>query len=104
LNEELPLPVIPEKKGKTRRIEIGGLNNENSAAATTTPAPIRLTDEQVKEKYAENEEYQDWSRRLSRFRLDMERILKKGLPRIYQYDDELAEVVQDHLRFSKLRD
>lgn len=94
LNEDLPMPTIPEKKiAKTRKTE-----------TIEAAAPAKLTDEQIRAKYAENEEYQDWTRKLPRFRLDLERQLKKGLPKIFQTEEELADVLADHLRFAKIRD
>jgi hypothetical protein len=69
------MPSIPEKKtaGKSRKTEV------------FEPQVIvqKLTEEQIKAKYADNEEYNDWTRKLPRLRLDLERQLKKGLPKIF---------------------
>ncbi|TNV87320.1 hypothetical protein FGO68_gene14514 [Halteria grandinella] len=91
LNEDLPMPVIPEKKGgKPRRTEL--------------IEPQKLSEEQIRAKYAENEEYQEWTRRLPRLKLDLERSLKRGLPKIFQTEEEMAEILFDHQRFAKIRD
>ena len=55
-------------------------------------------------KYENNEEYQDWSTRAQRFKGDLDKGLKRGLPKLFYYEEDLSAIANDHSRISKLRD
>lgn len=90
-SEVLP-PANPEKiaKSKNRKAEV--------------ELHVKLTEEEIKVKYQDNEEYHEWSRRLSRFKADLERGIKKGLPKIFYLEDDARAITEDHQRWSNLRE
>ena len=65
--------------------------------------PAKLTEDEIRVKYQNNEEYLDWTRKIPRFKLQLEAILTKGLPVLYS-TDELSQILEDHSRISSLRD
>ena len=68
------------------------------------PKPEPLTEEEIREKYAENEHYQEWNPKHQYYKKQLEVAFKKGLPKLYPNDEEMEAIQTDHARLSQIRD
>jgi hypothetical protein len=65
--------------------------------------PPKLTDEEIRIKYQDNEDYQYMIEKIPMSKNEFDRALKKGLPKIFHEEEELAKIENDHSRLSAIR-
>jgi hypothetical protein len=62
-----------------------------------------LTEDELRAKYAENPDFQEWEPRAKRYRAELEKGLNDGLPKIFPSDLELEMIANDFSRLSNFR-
>lgn len=76
---------------------------KKSEAIAAEPVAPKLTEEEIRAKYQDNEEFNEWTIRAQRLKVELVRGLKKGLPKIYAYDEDFALIAEDFQRVSDIR-
>lgn len=61
-----------------------------------------MTEEELKQKYEQNQDYQEWTQRLRVFKAEYDKIMRNGVPKIFYLDDDLNTIKNNQSRIDKL--